>query len=121
MLTHEQIELILESKLSDLGKITGGKGTDTKSETFKHKEDMEKMVGLIDIFFDNSYIHIEDENSYFYIVAVKSAGFMNMNPCVYEIALEPEIIVISTYAREGLINQNTCEKAIKNIATFLKL
>lgn len=120
MLTPEQIEVILKSKFT--AKIAAQfTKTESKTETWKHTEDMEKLVGLIDAFFNNSFIHIEDENSYFYVVAMKSGGILNMNTCLYEIALEPEVLNVTTYAREGIVRQNTCEKGMKNLREFLKL
>lgn len=63
-------------------------------------------------YFNNSLIHESFQDEIYYAVGVKGSGFFNLNPCVLEIVLKQNDLAIFAYAKEGLIKQNTCLKAI---------
>ena len=53
------------------------------------------------------------------VTGVVYAGIQDMNPAVIVVEVEQENLKISAYAKEGLINQQTAEKAIDKFAGAL--
>ncbi|UFU03312.1 hypothetical protein LQF12_01485 [Ruania suaedae] len=49
------------------------------------------------------------------LVGVVGSGAMSMNPCVIEVLHHPLGVQLAAHAREGLIKQRTCEKALERI------
>ena len=53
------------------------------------------------------------------VTGVVYSGIQDMNPAVIVVEVEQENLKISAYAKEGLINQQTAEKAIDKFAGAL--
>ncbi len=146
MLKNEDIDLILEQGLAELGMVggviggasagslttaavsvlTGGSGakigarkiaTDHKNETIVVKDDI-KTSKLIRQFFGEGNFGV-DANNENYVIGLRGSGFWNMNPCVYELVQKPGELNVTTHAKEGLIKQNSCQKAIDNLKSYL--
>lgn len=155
MLNDNQINKILEGKLSELGKIGGviggiagggagggieggvgggiggyiggGLGAkigakllplDHKNDSVAHR-DQKKITALAKNYFGDALIHESQENDIYYAVGVKGSGFFAMNPCVLELVIRPNTLEIFAHAKEGLIKQKTCTKAIDKLKEHL--
>ena len=62
----------------------------------------------------------EDENSSTYIAVVK-AGVNNSNPCIMAVNLADTKVTVCAFAREGIIKQNTSNKAIEKLKNTLSI
>lgn len=148
MLTNEQINHILENRISDLGRIRSIAGvlpvvnpltdpstvskaaaqgaklgakiisTDHKKDSLKIS-DQSKIYKLIKEYFKNSLVFEKHKNDVYFLVGVKNSGFLNMNFCVLEILLKHAYLEIFAHAKEGFIKQGTCVKAINTLKKYL--
>ena len=82
--------------------------------------------GVIDTTFDKikyALLEIgdilEEDNLQQTFVAIIKAGFANMNPAIVGVNVEKSKVYIVSYAKEGLINQNTAEKAVQKFLNCL--
>jgi len=147
MLDDKQIDNILRGKLSDVGGHSLGAiqrtlgrywivdfsirlgaastnavakilKTDYKTENVEVNSQTD-IPRLVKKYFNDRLISEENENGIYYAVGVKASGFFNMNPCVLEIVSKSNNIQVSAHAKEGLIKQKTCSKAIASLKAYL--
>lgn len=78
--------------------------------TFKKIRD--KIVGL-------GKILEEDTEKQIYVITVMT-GFANMNMAFVGMQLKNNLLIFVGYAKEGLINQHTSEKAIAKVIKRMK-
>ena len=62
---------------------------------------------------------LEEDDVTGVITGMVCAGIQDMNPAVLVIDVEQENLKISAYAKEGVINQHTAEKAIEKFVDSL--
>jgi len=62
---------------------------------------------------------LEEDESNGTIIGTVFAGVQDMNPAVLVIDVEQEKLNISAYAKEGIINQHTSDKAIEKFVEAL--
>ncbi|WP_199849509.1 hypothetical protein [Blastococcus sp. Marseille-P5729] len=55
------------------------------------------------------------------MVGVVGSGALSMNPCVVQLVWFPHELHATAHAREGLIKQRTCAKALERLASTLGL
>ena len=53
------------------------------------------------------------------MVGLVGSGTWNMNPCVMQLIWSERELYATAHAREGLIKQKTCAKALNRLATVL--
>ena len=56
-----------------------------------------------------------------HMVLLVGSGFQNRNPAAVELCVREDALEISAWAKEGLINQRTAEKAVKACLSALEL
>ena len=56
-----------------------------------------------------------------HMVLLVGSGFQNRNPAAVELCFREDALEISAWAKEGLINQRTAEKAVKACLSALEL
>lgn len=59
-----------------------------------------------------------DEKAGIYVATIK-AGIGNKNSAIIGIMMKDKILYIASYAKEGLINQKTSEKAIEKVLSVV--
>lgn len=148
MLSDEQINKILGEKLANLGAVGGAAGAtvggggllgmisgafggasgakagakilpiDHITENFGINN-QSNVPELIKKYFNNSLINEDNENGTYYAAGIKGSGFSNLNPCILEVVSKPNYIQIFAHAKEGLIKQKTCLKAISALKMYL--
>lgn len=78
-----------------------------------------KFLKLRDIIIGIGKIYFEDLEKQVYVANI-GGGISNKNPVLMALCLEKEQLQISMYAREGLINQHTCEGVINELKELLQ-
>ncbi len=63
-------------------------------------------------------ILLEDTKTHIYVARV-NGGFLKKNSAYLALYLDNDSLLISAYAKEGIINQHTCEGAINELKKFL--
>ena len=156
MLTKEQVEKIIEIKLSNLGGVGGAMGgtigsivtddiigaplsaaagflggstgtkfglkligLDNQQETVTI-QNITQFQPIIKSYFGNDFIYEKNENGTFYFAGIKNSGAANLNPCVMELILKGTELMIFAHAKEGLIKQKTCIKAISDLKKYFE-
>ena len=101
----------LNSILSDCADVKLDK---IKNETVK--ADNLPLIQLRNIFIENGVIHYEDLQNNIYVAVVKG-GLGGRNPAWVAAYCGTDCVLLSVYAREGLINQHTSDSVIEKIRT----
>lgn len=103
----------LKKKMSAYSKIE-----DKKVITDNVRFDDINQMKLRDYLMEIGTILEIDEKSGIYVELVK-CGIGNKNPAIVGMKLKNKMLYIASYAKEGLINQRTAEKAIQKILTLV--
>lgn len=77
------------------------------------------FMQIRDTLFRIGRILKEDIENEVYVVSIKS-GFLKCNNAIVVCGLEKDNLRMISFAREGVIKQNTCKKAMDTIEKFLK-
>ena len=125
MITKEDIDKILCDALYALAEGVGGENILLKKINKKLPVKSEKIVvdhinfdTLVSIFHEIGEI-IEIDKSNEECSAITKSGFLNMNFAVITAKMEYNKLCISAYAKEGLINQHTCQKVLNVIIDII--
>ena len=111
MLTKEEADQLIKKQnpfLVSLNKI------DSKSDTLQ-VANSDDLVNKLKSYFSNVLLKQTNENNEHYFMAVLAPSFWRLNPCVVEVVVSGNAVRIVTYAKEGLIKQNTCQRTIDDI------
>ena len=104
---------LLIDKMGSYTKIEGDKVYATKIAISL------SFIEVRDVLIEIADILEEDYQQQIFIAIVK-AGFANMNPAILGISVEESNLHIVSYAKEGLIKQNTAEKAVERVLQYLR-
>ena len=78
-----------------------------------------QFLKLRDIIMERGKIFLEDTDKQVYVASI-GGGISKKNPVLMALCLENEQLQISMYAKEGLINQHTCEGVIDELKRSLQ-
>ena len=121
MITKENIDKILCDTLYALAEGVGGGNIILKKINKKLPIKTAKLIidsidfdTIVSIFYEiGEIIEIDELNKE--CSSITNAGLLNMNFAVITAKMEYNKLCISAYAKEGLINQHTCQKALNMI------
>ena len=92
-----------------------------EKDMYQHTIDVNEMsmLQLRDNLLGMGHILEEDFDNQIYVINIL-AGFANKNPAVVVVKIDETKLNFVSYAKEGIINQHTAEKAVNMIVNKIK-